>query len=64
MTLVLEKPCSACQGKGFREDDKDAPIRQNGISFCYTCEGKGIILTEDGQVVARLIHRLMAEKEA
>ena len=55
MPLELERPCPKCGGGGTLSVPRWGTI-------CPECQGKGVMLTEDGMAVVHLVQRLMREQ--
>jgi hypothetical protein len=54
--LKLDKLCWNCRGEVNKtSDSKEFPYNRNG--YCMICDGKGVIPTESGEAILRLIKR-------
>lgn len=61
MRLILTTPCAPCQGTG-----QVTLVDSYGSTeevVCEMCNGTSWVLTEDGQTVAALVHRIAADHE-
>ncbi len=58
MSLFLKQPCENCLGNGSVEDDTIEAIR----TTCERCDGKGWVLTQDGQILVEFLNERYAEK--
>jgi DnaJ-class molecular chaperone len=55
----LEENCPDCQGEGSRVVG-DNP---NRLRKCATCDGRGVLLTDNGQAVVTLVETHLSRRE-
>jgi DnaJ-class molecular chaperone len=58
-TLPLEEVCPDCQGEGSLSVD-DASTR---LKKCVTCDGKGMLLTDNGQSILTLVEAHLTTRD-
>lgn len=62
--MKLYKRCRACKGAGtiFASIEWIGDLSRENRNECPQCHGAGKVLTGDGEAVAALVRRILAEK--